>query len=111
MGDEVLTIVTSKLEACVKSSDTVARIGGDEFVIVLQNIQDRDNSSRIAQQVLDSLHQKIVLNEKEFEISASIGVAFIPEDSDSADTILSLADQAMYRAKREKNSICFSEAS
>ncbi|ARN73690.1 GGDEF domain-containing protein [Oceanicoccus sagamiensis] len=111
MGDEVLTIVTSRLESCVKSSDTVARIGGDEFVIVLPNIQGKDISSRIAQQVLDSLHQKIVLNNKEFEISASIGVAFIPKDSDSADTILSLADQAMYRAKREKNAICYSEAS
>jgi diguanylate cyclase (GGDEF)-like protein len=109
MGDEILTIVTSKLRACIKSSDTVARIGGDEFIIVLHNIEAKEVSSRISRQVLNALNQKIVLRGKTFEVSASIGVAYIPQDGDTADALISLADQAMYRAKRQKNSICFSE--
>ncbi len=109
MGDDILTIVTSRLRKCIKSSDTVARIGGDEFIIVLHNIEAREVSSRIALQVLNALQQKIVLRGHSFEVSASIGVAHISKDGETADTLISLADQAMYRAKRRKNSICFSE--
>lgn len=107
VGDEVLAIITSKLKSCTRNTDTVARIGGDEFGVLLQNIEDSDVVTTIAQKILEALNQKITLRKSTFQVSASIGIALIPKDGDEVDAIITRADQAMYEAKKHKNHITF----
>jgi diguanylate cyclase (GGDEF)-like protein len=111
IGDEVLAIVASKLMSCIRSSDIAARIGGDEFAVVLHDVEQRDTVTTIANKVLESIEKKIVLHDQTIQISASIGIALIPENSSTSDGIIAMADQAMYNAKNQKSHICFCDPS
>lgn len=98
-GDDLLRKVAGRLEHCVRESDTVARIGGDEFTIIIPNITDFSYTDRIAQNVLRELRKPFKLNSQEVFISASLGVTIYPNDSVKSDELLKYADQAMYAAK------------
>ena len=98
-GDQLLKKVASKLQRCVRQGDTVARIGGDEFVIVLYGFDSVDEPPHFAQRFLEALAQPVTLEGVEVFNSASIGIAIYPMDGKDVDTLLRNADTAMYAAK------------
>jgi diguanylate cyclase (GGDEF)-like protein/PAS domain S-box-containing protein len=98
-GDRLLRSVARKLEQCVRKADTVARFGGDEFAILLGELESHDSATCVAQRVLDTLSQSIRLQGNEIVATASIGVVWGHDEYASADDLLRDADAAMYRAK------------
>lgn len=98
-GDQVLQAVAHRLRNAVREIDTVARLGGDEFVILFDAIQDRDDVVRIAEKLLASLREPVLVNDRALTVQASIGISLHPQDGDSADALLKHADSAMYRSK------------
>ena len=99
IGDQLLVFVASRLEACVRRSDMVARLGGDEFTISLENLANPEMAVVVAEKVLQSFHSPFVLEEQEFKISASIGIAYYPSHAGEVHSLIKLADIAMYQAK------------
>jgi len=100
VGDELLKIIAKRLTNLLRSSDQVCRIGGDEFIVLLQNITQADHASKIAQNIIDQLTQPINLAKRELFIGASIGVAMFPQDAMNADDLVCNADAALFRAKQ-----------
>jgi diguanylate cyclase (GGDEF)-like protein len=98
-GDEVLKITADRLLTSVRESDVVARFGGDEFIILLTNINTIDEVVELTNRVLKKLKEPIILNNNQYYISASIGISVSPNDSIDANTLVQYADIAMYKAK------------
>ncbi|HET7402886.1 MAG TPA: EAL domain-containing protein [Usitatibacter sp.] len=108
VGDRVLQEAALRLATAVRSSDLVARLGGDEFVLLLEEFGDAAELSEIANKVLANLKGAFAVDSQELAISASIGVCTYPQDGLDAQTLLSNADIAMYRAKEQgRNRFCF----
>lgn len=99
VGDELLISVAHMLENRLRSTDTVARFGGDEFVILLDEIQSDENASQIAEWILEELSSPFVFKNREVYISASIGIVLSTEEYNRAEEVLRDADIAMYNAK------------
>ncbi|EXJ12773.1 putative bifunctional diguanylate cyclase/phosphodiesterase [Nitrincola nitratireducens] len=99
-GDELLSMVSKRLKNCVRESDTIARFGGDEFVMLLHNISSESDAAHVADKVIHTLSAPFQLSGREIVIGASIGIALYPNDDDSPDNLLRDADLAMYRAKQ-----------
>jgi|GEM_PF-4693313 len=99
IGDEILIIVAQRFQKSIREFDTLARIGGDEFIAVLTNLSEAHDSEVILNQLLTSANTPIILSGNEFNISASIGVTIYPSDSSDGELLLRHADQAMYLAK------------
>ena len=107
-GDEVLKAVASRLCASVRSSDVIARFGGDEFVLLVHEIPDRHAAAIIARHLLSVVLTPAAIGEQQCRVTASIGVAVYPDDAEDANTLLKRADMALYRAKEEgKNTFQF----
>jgi len=107
-GDEVLRECAQRLQACVRDSDTIARSGGDEFLILLESYFDPHHVSALTQKILSVIRQPFYAAGKEFEIDASIGISTCPTDGAEVETLIKHADIAMYRAKLEgKSHFCF----
>lgn len=98
-GDQMLIVVAERLRGVLRDCDTVSRIGGDEFVILVDNITTRDNASVLACKILEAMTPSIVLKGKEVYSSTSIGIGIFPEDGADSDSLLKNADVAMYQAK------------
>ncbi len=98
-GDQLLKAVTERLGSCLRDGDTVARQGGDEFVIVLPDQVSDDHASQVVKRILSSIARPILINDREFNITCSIGASFYPQDGPDGETILKNADAAMYGAK------------
>jgi diguanylate cyclase (GGDEF)-like protein len=98
-GDALLSAVARRLEKCVRQEDTVARIGGDEFAVLLDAVSDVAGVTMVADRILIELAQPIIVDGREVNASASLGVALSMTGYDSADDIVRDADAAMYRAK------------
>ncbi|HEX5092665.1 MAG TPA: PAS domain S-box protein [Burkholderiales bacterium] len=98
-GDLLIAEVARRLLRCVRPGDTVGRISGDEFAIVLADLAHADDAALVAQRVLDELSEPYLLAGNEAYATASIGIATFPGDGDDAETLLKNADIAMYRAK------------
>lgn len=98
-GDFVLRTLAQRLKHVVREVDTVARIGGDEFVVLLDEINDVDGLSVVAHKVLDALAQPVHRGERELVLGASIGASRYPVNGETATELIAAADQAMYRAK------------
>ena len=108
VGDELLALVGRSLKDCVRRDDTVARVGGDEFAVVIADLARPDDAAIVAQKILDSFASPFDLGGHETFITASIGVATFPSDGDSAEALLKCADAAMYRAKEStRNTFCY----
>ncbi|HZM44564.1 MAG TPA: GAF domain-containing protein [Burkholderiales bacterium] len=101
VGDTLLKQVAARLGECVRSADTVARISGDEFALVLSGMAKADDAGMVAQKVVNALAAPFELDGHQAYISASIGVSLYPGDGDQVDTLLKNADTAMYRAKQQ----------
>ncbi len=100
VGDGLLVAVASRLRDCVRSSDTVARLGGDEFAIVLVEIAQPRDAAIVAEKVLESLQETILVGDHHLEISTSIGIAIYPVDGiDNSQALIKKADIALYEAK------------
>lgn len=101
VGDQFLRIVASRLCTCLRNFDSVARQGGDEFIILLEDLTSREEAAQIAQNILTSVAQPWRISEYEYDIHAtcSIGISIAPSDARDVDTMLRHADAAMFRAK------------
>jgi diguanylate cyclase (GGDEF)-like protein len=98
-GDAVLREVAGRLMGCVRKADTLARQGGDEFVIVIPDLATEADCSIVAEKILRTLGPEIVVEGRAFSIGASIGISLFPGDAGDGETLLRNADVAMYRAK------------
>ncbi len=101
IGDMVLQEAARKLKMTVREGDIIARIGGDEFVILLDTIKDNTSAAQVAETILQSFSQAIDFNEKKLMVSFSIGISIFPKDGQNAQELLQRADTAMYKAKGE----------
>lgn len=99
VGDALLMKVAESLRQCVRHQDTVARMGGDEFVILLTDIDGMSGASAVARKIMDTMAQPVQLLKNEILITPSIGITLAPADSLNADILLKNADMAMYKAK------------
>jgi diguanylate cyclase (GGDEF)-like protein/PAS domain S-box-containing protein len=98
-GDRLLIQVAERLHSCVRPSDTVARFGGDEFAVLIEDASDDIDVVQVAERVLEGLRQPFVVNGRELHVRGSMGIARMDSDVDGADQLLRNADLAMYRAK------------
>lgn len=99
-GDALLRQVAERMKSCVRSGDTVARLAGDEFTVLLLDVQDASSVAQIAQKLLTSVSQPFDLGDGQVvEVTLSIGISLFPKDASEGDALLSSADRAMYRAK------------
>jgi diguanylate cyclase (GGDEF)-like protein/PAS domain S-box-containing protein len=99
-GDQLLQVVAQRLTNCLRNSDIVSRLGGDEFTVILPVITQAEYAANVAEKILKSLSQVFVLEGKNIYVSVSIGISIYPRDGEAADTLIKNADAAMYRAKQ-----------
>lgn len=99
VGDALLKQVASRLVAQLRIGDTICRIGGDEFVVVLPEVKRSSDVAHVAQKVIEQLSQPVVIEERELLVSCSIGIAIYPDDGRDAESLIRNADAAMYHAK------------
>lgn len=99
VGDELLRVVAQRLSGVLRDDDTIARFGGDEFVLLLEDVEGHANVVRLAERMMDVFRSPYLVGEHEFHITASIGIALYPDDGETADILIRNADIAMYKAK------------
>jgi diguanylate cyclase (GGDEF)-like protein/PAS domain S-box-containing protein len=99
VGDELLRQVAGRLADCVRAGDTIARQGGDEFIVLLDNLEDGRGASVVAQKILNALRAPFSLSGTEQHVSGSVGIAVFPEDGRDAQTLMKNADTAMFHGK------------
>ena len=111
IGDKVLQLISKKLSTCVRIEDSLSRLGGDEFTIILQNIKMPAAAAEVAQKLIDIINKKLTVNNHEIYLSASIGISIYPKDSSDKNDMIKFADSAMYKAKENgKNNYQFYSA-
>ncbi len=101
MGDELLKVISERLLGAIRENDFIARLSGDEFCIVLDNIKDQINSADTANRCLDATNEPVTLGKQQIRPRCSIGIAHFPNDGEEVQTLLKAADSAMYAAKSE----------
>ena len=107
-GDQLLQETAKRISACVRATDTVARMGGDEFTVILTEVNKITHVEILAQKILDELAKPFSIIEKDVHISGSIGITFFPQDATTPVDLVRNADQAMYMAKKSgRNSFSF----
>jgi len=99
IGDELLLYAANSFTSSVRSSDIVARVGGDEFIIILPNIKEQDEALKVASNLIQRISKPININNNEIKIGASIGVSLYPDHTKDIDILIKLADNMMYKSK------------
>jgi diguanylate cyclase (GGDEF)-like protein/PAS domain S-box-containing protein len=108
IGDRLLKIMSERLTGCVRTTDTVARHGGDEFVLILVEATESEEVSKVAIKILNSISRPCLIDEHELIVTCSIGISLYPKDGKDAPALLNNAHVAMYRAKDQgRNSLQF----
>ncbi len=100
-GDTLLQQVAQRLGECVREDDTIARLSGDEFIIILEDVERPEGPGHVAEKLLEGLGQPVALEDTEIFISASIGISLYPNDGTDVTTLVRNADVAMYKAKEQ----------
>jgi diguanylate cyclase (GGDEF)-like protein/PAS domain S-box-containing protein len=101
-GDQVLIETAVRLKQSIRNSDTAARIGGDEFLVLLENTSNRDDVSTKVEALAEAIGKNFIIAGEDIEVGYSIGVAIYPDDGTTTDALLNIADKAMYSAKHRK---------
>jgi diguanylate cyclase (GGDEF)-like protein/PAS domain S-box-containing protein len=110
VGDEVLRTAASRITACLRESDSVFRIGGDEFIVLLEGRVDEEGVTRLAENIIKSVSSTITINDYSCQVGASIGVAIYPDNGVNIDVLTQRADKAMYQVKKSgRNNLSFAE--
>jgi len=99
VGDDVIRAVAERLAASVREADTVARVGGDEFAVLVRDLQTEEDAALIARKIVAAVERPFTIRGLRLLIGASVGITVFPLEADSYDTVLSRADSAMYEAK------------
>jgi len=108
VGDVFLYELSMRFKEYIRESDTLSRIGGDEFAILMPNISNKDDATKLAERIIDSNHNSIDINNVMIYPKTSIGISIFPDDGDNIKILLKKSDSAMYKAKQSKgNSIFF----
>lgn len=108
VGDLMLLSVAKRLTECIRESDIVARMGGDEFTVILDDVNSVDDTAMVAEKILEAMSVPFVLEGNKISITASIGISVYPNDSSDKDTLMKNSDTAMYMAKKKgKNNYRF----
>jgi len=109
IGDELLLVVVERLRSALRASDIIARIGGDEFTVILEQIHEKANIGRIAHETCMKIAEPIKINEFTMGVSASIGISIYPVDGTDTESLVKAADDAMYHVKTHgRNNFHFS---
>jgi diguanylate cyclase (GGDEF)-like protein len=103
-GDELLCVISSRLRSTLRRTDTVARVGGDEFVAIVYGVNNISDAARISTMLLDSILQPILLQGKPYSPMASIGVTIYPSDGNTFVELSAIADERMYQCKSQDRS-------
>jgi diguanylate cyclase (GGDEF)-like protein/PAS domain S-box-containing protein len=107
-GDQVLRSIAKRVQSAVRESDTVSRHGGDEFIVLLSEVDQPDDAGLIATKIIEAVAQPHIIGQHELLLTGSIGISLYPEDGPDAETLISRADTAMYHAKASgRNQIGF----
>lgn len=107
-GDQVLCLIAERLKTTIRDADTVARIGGDEFVIIIEQVRKPDDLSRFVQRLLRDLSAPVEIAGNSLHVTATIGISLFPENGEDAEGLLKAADLAMYQSKDDgRNSFKF----
>src|SRR5690606_39633253 len=101
IGDQVLINVAHRLSCAIRPTDTLARFGGDEFVLLLPNLETEGEAELVADRILHEVGQAHRVGSHELHVTASIGISFLPQDPDAPTRMLQQADMAMYKADRK----------
>ena len=99
VGDRLLQAIGARLVTCMRAEDTVARMGGDEFTVLLADVADRRGAALVAQKVLEAVRHPVTIDEHELYVTTSIGISVFPDEGTDAESLLKNADRAMYGAK------------
>lgn len=106
LGDKLLRIISDIITSQIRKSDIAARVGGDEFIIMLTDVKDIKTTLRTAQDIIHKINEDIIIEKEIIQVGASIGISIFPQDSENPDTLIKYADQMMYKSKeRGKNQI------
>jgi diguanylate cyclase (GGDEF)-like protein len=100
VGDRLLQNAALRIQSCVRDGDTTAKLGGDEFVVVVPGIEDTQALHDIGAKIVDTIRSPFHIDDNQYFVTASIGIAVFPDHSESAETLMMYADQALYAAKR-----------
>lgn len=104
-GDLLIQLAGQRLQACIREQDTVARIAGDEFIVLLLD-SNKEHSIAVAQQILEVIRNPFIVFEQELHVTVSIGISYYPNDETDVETLIKFADMAMYEAKAKgKNTV------
>jgi diguanylate cyclase (GGDEF)-like protein len=98
-GDQVLKVVSTRLTGIIRASDTLARVGGDEFILLMPETYHPENAAAVAQKILESFTKPLSINSHQLHLSTSIGIAIYPEDAEDLETLTKKSDAAMYYSK------------
>jgi diguanylate cyclase (GGDEF)-like protein len=111
IGDQLLKVCAERLNACVRESDTVGRQGGDEFVVLLVNVNSVQKIHDIASDIARAISEPIIVEDKQLSVSTSIGVSYCTGEKKKPEKMFLEADEAMYQAKKNgRNQVCFYQA-
>lgn len=107
IGDIVLKETANRLKACARKADTVCRMGGDEFTVLLSDTMLAEHAASVAERIIKVLSQSFNLNGHAYRLGCSVGIAQYPLHGEDSEALIKHADHAMYQAKRQRNSYCF----
>ncbi len=106
VGDQLLAEVARRMSVLLRKTDTLARFGGDEFVAAMGNLRNKDTAQELASKLIEEISRPFIFNGTNIKVGASVGISYYPDDAKDLDSLLKLADQAMYDAKQSgKNCI------
>lgn len=100
VGDEVLRQVAARLSGCLREVDTIARQGGDEFLVLLDGIEQAEQVTQVTARMQEDLARPMIVEGREIAVTSSIGIALYPKDGKEVSTLIRMADLAMYRSKQ-----------